>query len=117
MPFAWGLNDCCTFACGGVAAVTGVEPFPELRGHRTWFAASRALLRHGCRDPHDIACLALGTPLARPLLAQRGDVVGGDLGHGTTLGLCLGAACAFVGEAGLLRVPLTFDRLRAAWRV
>lgn len=114
-PFAWGSNDCCTFAWGAVGAVTGVEPFPALRGHRTALEAARTLLRHGCSTPAEMMTLALGPAMARWTFAQRGDVVGADFGRGPTMGVCLGANCAFVGESGLLFLPLA--GVAWAWRV
>lgn len=115
-PFAWGLHDCCTFAAGWVALATGTAPFPELRRHRTAYAATRALVRAGCRDAAAIATLALGPPLARTAFAARGDVVAIDVAPGKpALGICLGADSAFAGAAGLLFLPAT--AVTRAWRV
>lgn len=113
--FAWGTNDCCTFAWVAVGALTGVEPFPSLRGHRSAYAATRTLVRHGCRSTVDMMTLALGPPLDNARLARRGDIVCVDRTRRPTMGVCLGASCAFVGLDGLLFLPLAAADL--FWRV
>lgn len=35
MPFAWFVNDCCTFANGGVIAITGEDLMTEFQPYRT----------------------------------------------------------------------------------
>jgi hypothetical protein len=116
MPFAWGVNDCCTFSAEWVALATGVNPFPELRQHRTAFAATRALVRHGCKDAVDIATLVLGAPMGNTLFARRGDIVAIDALPGKPcLGICLGQFCAFPAEAGLRFVQLSV--VKRAWHV
>ena len=73
-PFAWGSNDCCTFAASCVQAITGVDPTPAGLGkHRTEKQALRAAQRHG--GIHGIATDSLGQPLPASQ-AQVGDVLG-----------------------------------------
>jgi hypothetical protein len=114
-PFAWGTNDCCTFAWSAVGVVTGIEPFPELRSHRSAFAATRTMVRHGCQTTVEMMTLALGRPLSSPLFARRGDVVAVDVSRRPTMGVCLGNSCAFVGDGGLVFWPLTVAQI--GWSV
>lgn len=73
MPFAWGTNDCCTFAADCVQALTGVDVAPPaLRLHRTQAQAAAALAAHG--GVQRIARAALGEPLPANA-AGVGDVV------------------------------------------
>ena len=72
MPFAWGSQDCCTFAIsGGVEALTGVLLWPDVARPTTEFGAARFLVERGYRDPSDLASELFGSPLSTPRLAQR----------------------------------------------
>lgn len=116
MPFEWGVNDCCTFSAEWVFIATGVNPFPELRQHRTAFAATRALVRNGCKDAVDIATKTLGAPLDNVRFARRGDIVAIDVAPGKPcLGVCLGQFCVFPSEVGLRFVQLI--GVKFAWHV
>ncbi|MBK5203870.1 MAG: hypothetical protein JJD98_00225 [Polaromonas sp.] len=113
MPFAWGSNDCCTFAADCVLALTGADvALPELRTHTTELQAARLLKKHG--GVAGIATTALGEPIAA-LLANVGDVVLTDMGGGDTLAICNGSSCMAPGPHGL--VHLGMDTARACWRV
>lgn len=104
-PFAWGQHDCCLFAADEVLALTGTDLAAELRGaYRTAEEAVQVLRRVG-------GCGALAArhlpEYARPLMAQRGDVVSVDLDGRETLGVVAGNGCwAAPGEGGLLFRPM-----------
>lgn len=78
MPFAWGRNDCCTFAAGAVEAMTGEDPAAAFSYH-TLAGAVTTLREITGRDDYaeGLACLpdALGFARVAVLCAQRGDLV------------------------------------------
>ena len=112
MPFAWGANDCCTFAADCVEAITGVDCASQLRGHSTAKQAYRALQQHG--GVAGIATAALGQPV--PVLsAQIGDVVLSKSGERDMLAICNGGTCLAPGPDGL--VSLGMDTATMCWRV
>lgn len=114
-PFAWGINDCCTFAADAVQAITGQDPAPAgLRAHRTEKQALRALRRHG--GVVGIATDAMGPP-APVSLACVGDVVVVPAGVGDRhcLAIVNGTVALMPSSRGLFAVGL--DRALGAWRV
>ncbi len=123
MLFQWGQNDCCTFACGGLA-VQGIEnPMSGLRSYKTAKGAIGMIKRFG--GSLDIVAERLleriGLHSVAPAFAGRGCMV---LGSGETpngnielaLGLVdvNGSSALFVGTKGLLSRPLTECHL--AWQ-
>jgi hypothetical protein len=43
-PFAWGKNDCCTFACDFILIIKGVDPMKKFRGkYKTKLGAYKKL--------------------------------------------------------------------------
>ena len=112
-PFAWGANDCATFAANCVQALTGQDPAPAgLRNHRTAKQATRTLNRHG--GLVGIATAVFGQPV--PVAgAQVGDVLLVRFGKRMALGICNGATVIGPGPAGTVAVG--FDRAAACWRV
>ncbi|MBB4611600.1 DUF6950 family protein [Sphingomonas yabuuchiae] len=115
-PFAWGDHDCCTFAAGAVAAMTGIDPMPEFRGrYSTAIGSARALRRFGAGDLPSTMDAKFET-IPAPL-AQRGDIV---MSSGL-LGVCMGPYLAAVGSEGAREGLIKIER-RAwvaplAWRV
>lgn len=90
IPFEWGVNDCATFACDGIAAMTGVDPARSLKGYRTRRGADRALKKHGFADlkaAADALAEEHGFPPVDPAYAQRGDLVLVETERGQCLGL------------------------------
>jgi len=113
-PFAWGTNDCATFAADCVQAMTGVRLLPELRGHDSERTALRALAEHGGLQA--IATRALGEPVA-PLMAAVGDIVlvpTQRLGE-LALAVCNGTVALCPGPDGL--APAAMSQAVAAWKV
>lgn len=115
-PFAWGRHDCCTFTAGAVAAMTGVDPMPEFRGHySTAIGSARALRRFG-RVTLAATLDAKFEGIAAGL-AHRGDIV---MSSGL-LGVCWGATMFAVGREGDREGLIRIERQRwanpHAWRV
>ena len=115
-PFAWGAQDCATFAADCVQAITGVDVAPpHLRQHRHARAALRSMRAHG--GLRAIAQAALGTPIP-PILAGVGDVLltrPGAQAHHPMLAVCNGASAIAPGPFGL--VSLSLAQVSHAWRV
>ena len=118
-PFAWGTNDCCTFAADCVRALTGVDVAPPaLRLHRTQAQAAAALAAHG--GIKRIACAALGESL--PINAANvGDVVlvkmrdaSGAVQKALAI-YCNGRIAHAPSALGL--VPVSMDDAICCWRV
>ena len=115
-PFAWGAQDCATFAADAVQAITGVDVAPPaLRRHRHARAALRSLRAHGGLPA--IAQAALGTPI--PLvLAGVGDVLltrPSAQAHHPMLAVCNGSSAIAPGPFGLVSIGLA--QVSHAWRV
>lgn len=109
VPFAWGENDCCSWAAGALEAMTGERPpMPEYADER---AAARLLREESLRSRVD----ELYGPEIAPSFAQRGDLVLMDLDGRPTLGVSLGDGVAAPGADGVLVCPLS--AAVAAWRV
>lgn len=112
MPFAWGTNDCATFAADWVAILTGVDHAAGLRGvYSTALGAARILDASGGLE--GIAART-GFKEVGPAYAQRGDLVIFDDENGPTLGVCDGKHSAFAHADGVaFRMTL---ECRRAWR-
>jgi hypothetical protein len=117
-PFAWGTQDCCTFAADCVLAITGVDvAHPDLRLHRTQAQAAATLARMG--GVKRIATAALG-PHRGAQFASVGDVVMVTMPDpsGTpqkALAVCNGANAWVPSSLGL--VPVSLRDAIWCWRV
>jgi hypothetical protein len=111
VPFAWGGNDCASFAAGAVEAMTGEAT--QIQQIESAAAYLHFLRDHGPLDA--IVDDTLGERLPSPAFAQRGDVVLLFVDERATLGVCIGTEAAAPGPDGMLAVPMT--AARAAWRV
>jgi hypothetical protein len=116
LPFAWGTNDCATFAADGVLAITGVDVAPPvLRLHRSAAEALHQLLAH--KGLFAIATAALGEPIPA-LMARVGDVVlltVADADGRQCLGLCNGTTAMGPTQRGAEHVAMS--QALAAWQV
>jgi hypothetical protein len=99
-PFAWGRHDCYSWVRRVVHAISA----HRLPGAGSYSSAQGAALRMRRRGFASLEAVMDGTLERRPgvLLAQRGDVV---MAEGA-LGICVGARCAFISEAGMAWRPL-----------
>jgi hypothetical protein len=113
-PFVWGQHDCATWAFDLRRDLTGGPDHAALwRGrYRTAGGCLRVLRRTGWETLEAGGRALLGTPLADPRLAQRGDLVLG--GAPEAFGVVAGAHVIFVAPDGLVSLPLS--RARLAWR-
>jgi hypothetical protein len=113
-PFIWGQHDCATWAFDLRRDLTGGPDHAALwRGqYRTACGCLRVLRRLGWETLEAGGRALLGTPLADPRLAQRGDLVLG--GAPEAFGVVAGAHVIFVAPEGLASLPLS--RARLAWR-
>ena len=112
-PFSWGSHDCALFAADVVVALTGEDLAAYGRGHYDSAETALRMISAG-GGLAAIATKALGEPVPVPQ-ARRGDVVLRCGEHGPSLGICLGARCAFTGFEGLVFVPL--NECEQAWHV
>jgi hypothetical protein len=115
-PFAWGSNDCCTFACEAVGAITGVNPMDAwLDKYTSQLGAAKVLKKHG--GVRAIAGKNFG-PFIIPFAAQVGDigcfVEPSAEGDGQTLAVWCGSAWMCPGAKGLLIVRP--EAITNAWR-
>ena len=115
-PFAWGVNDCCLFACDWVAILTGRDLASDLRGYPSALAAWRLVKKlGGVEQIASDRCALNGWPEVRITMATQGDVVSCDTRHGPALGVCFGHICAFPGPRGIVFRKLL--ECRKAWRI
>jgi hypothetical protein len=109
-PFAWGTNDCASFAADAVEAMTGERlQIPQ--------AATPEAYARLLRDQGPLQAMVealLGEPIPASF-AQRGDVVLLVLDDRDTLGICVGADIAGPGADGVVLVPMS--HAVAAWRI
>ena len=109
IPFAWGTNDCCSFAAGAIEAMTGESLPTAMRGTE---AEARELLQ-SWGGLITIVTKLFGKP--HPInFAHRGDLVllrnDPDL-----LGIFTSSGVAAPGELGMLLLPRSAARV--CWRV
>lgn len=110
-PFAWGDNDCFTFAMDAVAAITGVALYPP-----TWtdaLSAMREIEKHGSYA--DMISSVLGIASQNWKAARRGDVVMAEQDGRTVSMLCVGSVLCGPGVDRMEFKPLPDARL--VWRV
>lgn len=117
VPFAWGSQDCCLFACDCVVAMTGEDPAETLRGYTDNVGADEAISQFGNLEALvEAKCAEFEfKQLSTPLKGQRGDLVLFDNNSNPAIGVCIGGAVAFAGRDGLEFHPLR--DCRRAWRV
>ncbi len=112
-PFAWGANDCCTFANGAALAVTGENVMEGVRPYSTALGAARALVEAGCRSFEELVDRLL--PVVPVGLAKRGDLALIEKDGNGLLMVVEGETLVGPDTSGVMRLP----RARAvkAWRV
>lgn len=111
MRFAWGPNDCCTFAGDCVLAVTGIDPGAEHRGYSTEKEAARKLQELGGVGGVGDRLFGAVVP---PLMARVGDVGLVTIDGRESLAVCNGDTWLGPGAEGLVAQPL--DAASRAWR-
>jgi hypothetical protein len=114
VPFAWGSNDCATFAADALVAMTGADPIGPLRGRWGSQDQARQVLQ-GFGGLARAAGRALGRPLPQLAAAPRGAVVCARAGGLPMMGLHMGAWWCGPGADGLVFRPAR--EVRLAWGV
>ena len=113
--FSWEHANCCHFAAGWVAEVTGRNPMAGLEATPT-FASTRHLLRHLGGTLVEATTLRMGAPPMVPAMAQAGDVLHMALpGGACAIGICTGRDAWFVQAGGLVRLHTLYAT--HAWAV
>lgn len=111
MPFAWGRNDCATFAADAVLAITGVDRLEAMRGR--WHDTRSAMTFSRSLGGLVRAVTSTGLESIPPALMRDGDIAV-FMGQGETLAVCLGDRLATPGKSGLVYSDM---KAKAAWRV
>lgn len=114
-PFAWGTNDCASFAADAVAAVLCRDALAELRGQRA--NELQALRRARAIGGVPAAIDRAGFDRIAPMQAQRGDLVmiRQDDEDRPVLAVCNGEHALAPGPQGLEQAAIA--RGVMAWRV
>lgn len=120
-PFAWGVSDCCLFACDAILEISGEDPAAWFRGRYSDVRGAAAALRE-FSDGGTLGDVA--ARLARELgrdeialaFASRGDcvLIDGE-GAGHALAIVLDHRIVAQGPAGL--VFLDRGAVLRAWAV
>lgn len=72
IPFAYGVSDCYIVCADVVKAITGEEPYENVRDYTTEAGAAKQLKKHGFESVED--AWAAKFEEIPPVMAQRGDV-------------------------------------------
>ena len=112
LPFAWGTNDCLTFAVDVVEAITGTTICTV-----DWDDAPSAARKIAAAGSLADVCLTprLGPPGTDWRQLRRGDVAIAEIEGRDTILVCSGQTLCGPGLEGLEHVPPTIARL--VWRV
>ena len=109
--FRYGRHDCCTFACGAVRAMTGVDPMKPFRGaYKNEKEAASALRTIGSGTLYSTFRSVFGNPVPGAS-GKRGDVAY----HEKSCGVVVGRNAIFFGENGYILIPIS--KLEKAFRV
>lgn len=112
MPFAWGSNDCASFALAWVREMRPDAALPCAPWSNEREALERLAALGGLAGA---AQAVLGDPIAA-MFAQRGDVVAQVIDGRVTLGVVIGSDLVGPGRDGVVAVRI--DRRRATgWKV
>lgn len=112
MPFAWGSNDCCTFAAAAVEALTGRNPMAGVDTYASEIGAAKLIARAGGLKA--LASQYLGESVT-PLMAGVGDVVLVVNEGREMLAVCNGVNVMAPAESGM--VALGISAATAAWKI
>lgn len=123
-PFAWGSNDCCTFARAAYVALMGEDP----PGFPRWDSRAQAAELLAERSLEDRLTDILGAPKYGYAFARRGDLVmmpaiagrnlPAELGY---IGVAIGVSIACLAErsekfvGGVVFVPI--DKGQQTWQI
>lgn len=128
LPFTWGSNDCCLFACSAVQLITGVDPAESWRGKYDSVASAMHLAQvRGCFSVAEIAqsmANQYNIPSCSPMMAGRGDIMlfksNSVVGLGHTLGVVDGNVIYSPGIDKLESIAIAsvwLDPQTKAWKI
>jgi len=112
MQFAWGSNDCCTFAAAAVEALTGVNPMASVPPYDTAMEAGRLVEEGGGLEQMADSLLGASVP---PVMAAVGDIVLVVNAGRQVLGVCNGTNVLAPGKDGM--AVLGMETALAAWKI
>lgn len=121
--FSWKDFNCCTFACGGIGAMTGNDPaklFPtaKVQGRKSAYATLKKFSGGGVLETARKITAELGLEEIPPKKAGRGDIVFIETEDGGALGLVdLSGVYAVVLQPGGGFGRHAAADCKAAWRV
>jgi hypothetical protein len=113
-PFAWGSHDCCLFAADVALAITGVDYAHPVRGYSTREQAEEII--RGYSGMQAMVTALVGSGPVPVGLARRGDMVLAKFGASESVGILIGAQCAFAElRRGIAYHPMSVAT--CAWRI
>lgn len=116
VPFAWGRQDCCSFAADVTVALTGRDPLAAYRGRYASEAEADRLIGPAGLEAFVTRLMEDAGATEIPVIeAQRGDWALLVIGNMPLVGVVLGAHVAAPGEDRLAFVPLR--RAVRAWAI
>lgn len=115
-PFAWGVQDCFTFAADAAVELTGDDPAAAVRGEYSSEEEADAIIGPDGLEAWVAATMAAwGASECEPTFAQRGDMVFVAVGNQRMCGVHLGSTVAVPGVDRLHFLPSS--RALRAWVV
>lgn len=119
LPFIWGRNDCCLFACTAVQAMTGIDIASDFRGKYSSGREALAVLQKlGYASVEDVAnkkASEYGIEEIPLQFTKFGDVLLQHGPFGSQLGLCINTHIAVPGPEGI-EIMMKNSVLKA-WRI
>jgi hypothetical protein len=119
VPFKWGVNDCCTFTLGAVAAMTGRTDLVTDNRWTNQREASKAIKASGGTLLSAVTNFnkAVGAKEISTRYAGVCDVVVFNWINGQTCGICLGRRVVCTGTEGLIFIPMAKVDLVGCFRL
>lgn len=115
-PFAWGAQDCVSFAADVALALTGVDPLAEYRGKYHDEETAYQLVGAAGLQAFVARLMAqFGAQECPVAFAQRGDWAMVMVGNHLVTGVVVGETVMAPGARGLAQVPLS--RAVIAWGI
>jgi hypothetical protein len=112
--FAWGFNDCLTFALRWERIATIQSSFSDAFFiYEDAQTANALMAKHQVYDVGEICDLRLDR--VSPKKAQRGDIIGHDARGEIALAVCVGSRFAYPAGKSLRFKPM--QKALSAWRV
>lgn len=116
MPFAWGAQDCVSFAADAALALTGIDPLAEFRGRYEDEESAYKLVGEGGLQAFVSQLMAqFGAQECPVEFAQRGDWAMVLVGNNLVTGVVVGETVMAPGARRLAQVPLS--RAVIAWAI